>query len=100
MLFSILEANLENSGDEPMMDAINALGGWPVLGDRNTAGRKRWTEVNNNYESNYWIELLALVRKLGFDHDLFFKLEVRSDAANNSYIPHSLCVSYDGRQIL
>lgn len=71
------------------MSVINAMGGWPVLGDKNTV--KRWTNITSNYP-NYWLELLALLRKHGFSHDILIDLSVTPDFRNNT--KHIIDVSY------
>ena len=69
----MITADIENTGNEPILKVLNGLGGWPVL---------HGSEWNRNDFD--WLETLIEFRKLGFSHDILMDLSVTPDFRNNT----------------
>ena len=68
------ESRIEEVGTQPLLERLNALGGWPVLeGDQ-------WQG-----EDDYlWSEKMPLSTQMGFSHNYIFKISVETDDRNSS----------------
>ncbi len=66
-------AAIESHGVKPLSEAINTLGGWPVVMDN------LWD--NSSFD---WIEVTASMRKMGFLTDMFAQFKVLTDSRNNT----------------
>ncbi|CAM6031901.1 unnamed protein product, partial [Sphagnum compactum] len=64
---------IEKSGNEPILDVLESLGGWPVLMGTN------WKEDKFD-----WLQTLIEFRRLGFSHDILMDLSVTPDFRNNT----------------
>ena len=71
MLFSA--ANIDDYQAAPLVEDIIELGGWPVVeGDS-------W-----DHRSFSWTSTLIRLRKLGFNHNIFFAIYVGPDFKNST----------------
>lgn len=60
-------------GNEPILDVIKELGGWPAVeGDK-------WDSKKFD-----WMETLFGLRKVGFSHNLFLSVSIGPDIRNNT----------------
>ena len=76
--FLLLRAGqIESLGNEPLLETIRALGGWPVLGE--SSG---WTKERQR--SFDWLDLLIKFRQFGFSNDVLIDLSVTPDFRNNT----------------
>lgn len=66
-------AEIERVGNEPVLETLNELGGWPVL------EQDKW-----NASSFNWLDSLIKFRKAGFSHDILMDLSVNTDYRNNT----------------
>uniref|UniRef100_T1JUD6 Peptidase M13 N-terminal domain-containing protein n=1 Tax=Tetranychus urticae TaxID=32264 RepID=T1JUD6_TETUR len=64
---------IERVGNEPVLETLNELGGWPVL------EQDKW-----NASSFNWLDSLIKFRKAGFSHDILMDLSVNTDYRNNT----------------
>uniref|UniRef100_A0A6G1S6H5 Membrane metallo-endopeptidase-like 1 n=1 Tax=Aceria tosichella TaxID=561515 RepID=A0A6G1S6H5_9ACAR len=69
---------LETSGNEPLLDVIRKLGGWPMLGE--SSG---WTHESE--ESFNWLETLIKFRELGLETNVLFGVTVKMDLKNTRH---------------
>ena len=74
MLFFVCNsADIEKTGNEPVLTILEQLGGWPVL--------KGQVWKGDNFD---WLTTLIEFRKLGFSHDILMDLSVTPDFRNNT----------------
>lgn len=66
-------AEIEKSGNEPVLQVLKELGGWPVLDGES------W-----NVDRFDWLDTLERFRKAGFSHDIIIDLSVTPDYRNNT----------------
>lgn len=64
-------------GNEPLLEVVRKLGGWPVLGEKSG-----WTATSERAFN--WLDLLIKFRRLGFSHDVLIDLSVTPDFRNNT----------------
>lgn len=70
-------ALIEELGNEPLLDIVRKLGGWPVLG-----AKSGWTE--DRVKQFNWLESLIAFRRAGFSHDILIDLSIAPDFRNNT----------------
>ena len=68
-----MTAAIENYGVDPVREAMDSLGGWPVV-------------VGDNWDNTTfdWIDVTERIRKLGFRADMFVQFKVIADVLNNT----------------
>lgn len=71
--FSTTTADIEKTGNAPVLAILDQLGGWPVLKGQEWRG-----------EHFDWLTTLIEFRKLGFSHDILMDLSVTPDFRNNT----------------
>jgi len=70
-------SDVESRGDEPLLEVLRELGGWPVIG-----GTLRASE-QPTYGKAHWLDTLIKFRQRGFSHDMIIDLSVVPDVRNN-----------------
>lgn len=82
--------DIETRGDEPLLEVLRDLGGWPVVGNE-PAGSARSTgnvvrrstpegQPGNKFN---WLDTIIKFRQRGFSHDMIIDLSVVPDVRNS-----------------
>lgn len=80
--------DIEARGDEPLLEVLRDLGGWPVVsgtfGSRQTTRPDTGAEPEPAQQNNFnWLDTLIKFRRRGFSHDMIIDLSVVPDVRNS-----------------